>query len=219
MKTVISSPEDIQSRVAAHIAARVREKPDSVLIVSPEEYMSGIWAEAAAMADFSRVKVFSAVSIEDDPRYENALLSQLSKTGIKRENINLISRENAEIYDKMILTAGGTDVAVVSIGQNGRFAFNEPGTQYDTLSHVQKLTRPTLRELGLDEKATVYAATVGVKTVVSADDILVAAFGEEYAKAVFNMLYARDDSIIPAAFLQLPRNVTVYADDSAASKL
>ena len=45
------------------------------------------------------------------------------------------------------------------------------------------------------------------------------AFGEEKAKAAFQMLYARDDSYVPAAFLQLPLNVTVYLDGAAAAKL
>ena len=45
------------------------------------------------------------------------------------------------------------------------------------------------------------------------------AFGEEKADAVFKMLYARDDSLVPAAFLQIPANVTVFADKAAASKL
>ena len=36
---------------------------------------------------------------------------------------------------------------------------------------------------------------------------------------MFQMLYARDDSVIPAAFLQLPAEVTVYVDPEAAQKL
>jgi 6-phosphogluconolactonase/glucosamine-6-phosphate isomerase/deaminase len=36
---------------------------------------------------------------------------------------------------------------------------------------------------------------------------------------VFQMLYARDDSVIPAAFLQLPPEVTVLVDPAAAQKL
>ena len=45
------------------------------------------------------------------------------------------------------------------------------------------------------------------------------AFGEEKAAAVFQMLYARDDSVIPAAFLQIPPEVCVFADPDAAKKL
>jgi len=43
-----------------------------------------------------------------------------------------------------------------------------------------------------------------VSLAVEAKKILVLALGEEKAQATFDMLYARDDSVIPAAFLQLP---------------
>jgi UPF0042 nucleotide-binding protein len=43
--------------------------------------------------------------------------------------------------------------------------------------------------------------------------------GEEKKRAVFHMLYGRDDSIYPAAFLQLPANVTLFADALAAADL
>ena len=63
------------------------------------------------------------------------------------------------------------------------------------------------------------AVTMGIKTITDARDIIVLAFGADKAAAVFEMLYARDDSVIPAAFLQIPMNVTVYADAEASSKL
>ena len=63
------------------------------------------------------------------------------------------------------------------------------------------------------------AVTMGIRTLTSARNILVLSVGEEKAPATFSMLYARDDSVIPAAFLQLPRNVTVYADPEAAKNL
>ena len=64
-----------------------------------------------------------------------------------------------------------------------------------------------------------YAWTMGIKTLVLARQILVLAAGEEKAQPVFKMLYARDDSVVPAAFLQLPLNVEVYVDEAAGAKL
>ena len=63
------------------------------------------------------------------------------------------------------------------------------------------------------------AVTMGIRTLTSARSILVLSVGEEKAPATFSMLYARDDSVIPAAFLQLPRDVIVYADPEAAKNL
>ena len=60
---------------------------------------------------------------------------------------------------------------------------------------------------------------MGIKTLVSAREILVLAFGEKKAEPVFKMFYARNDSAVPAAFLQLPFSVTVCLDSAAAAKL
>ena len=50
-------------------------------------------------------------------------------------------------------------------------------------------------------------------------NILLLASGESRAEPVFNMLYGRNDSFVPAAFLQIPLNVTVYLDGASAQKL
>ena len=60
---------------------------------------------------------------------------------------------------------------------------------------------------------------MGIKTLVSARNILLLASGESRAEPVFNMLYGRNDSFVPAAFLQIPLNVTVYLDGASAQKL
>ena len=69
------------------------------------------------------------------------------------------------------------------------------------------------------EKMPEFALTMGIKTLVSARDILLISSGESRADAVFKMLYARNDSVVPAAFLQIPLNVTVYLDEASAQKL
>ena len=43
--------------------------------------------------------------------------------------------------------------------------------------------------------------------------------GADKAAAVYQMLYAKTTSYIPAAFLQVPLNVTVLLDEAAAEKL
>ena len=60
---------------------------------------------------------------------------------------------------------------------------------------------------------------MGIRTLVEARQIAVLAFGEEKAKPVFHMLYARTDSVYPAAFLQLARDVSIYVDAAAAQEL
>ena len=91
------------------------------------------------------------------------------------------------------------------------------------VADVQKLTDKTRQQLAwlFPDGASVpeKAVTMGIRTLTRAREIMVLALGEEKAKAVFDMLYARDDSVIPAAFLQIPADVTVYVDPPAGSKL
>ena len=59
---------------------------------------------------------------------------------------------------------------------------------------------------------------MGVRTLTDARKILLLAFGEAKAAAVFQMLYAKTTSYIPAAYLQIPPEVTVILDDRRRRK-
>ena len=61
--------------------------------------------------------------------------------------------------------------------------------------------------------------TLGIRDLTRAKKILLLAFGEEKAAAVFQMLYAKTTSYVPAAYLQIPLEVTVLLDGAAAAKL
>ena len=61
--------------------------------------------------------------------------------------------------------------------------------------------------------------TLGFRALCAARDIVVIALGGERSEAVFQTLYARDDSVWPGAFLQIPASVTLWADPAAAVKL
>ena len=58
-----------------------------------------------------------------------------------------------------------------------------------------------------------------IVNALGADKIEAEAFGAAKAAAVFQMLYAKTTSYIPAAYLQIPPEVTVILDDAAAARL
>lgn len=109
-------------------------------------------------------------------------------------------------------------LAVLGIGYRGQIGFNEVGTLYSSGIHEQKLTASTREEFSSYGEVGETGTTLGIRTILSSDRIIVAAFGKEREDAVFGMLYGRNDGTVPAAFLQLHTDVTVYADDAAASK-
>ncbi|MEA5152697.1 MAG: 6-phosphogluconolactonase [Oscillospiraceae bacterium] len=232
MKTVVLNYDDLLKKAAEQVSGLLREKPDAAIALGAGEDTAPLLGElsrrcAAGELSFERARLFAVAELADVPE-EKSLRRALetgfiSKTDIKPENCAFPTRGNAADYDAMIAAAGGLDLALLDLGANASIGYNEPATAYDTLTHVQKLTASTRAGLagsfGGAENTPEYALTMGVKTIVSAREIIVIALGEGKAEAAFNMLYARDDSIVPAAFLQLPPEVTVYLDGAAATKL
>lgn len=231
MKTIISTKEDCLNRAADAIRRVLSAKPDAAIAFSAMDDVTALCrklAEGCARGkqDLSRARLFSVAEFEDgtDPVIcRGRLQTALAGTGACEDNCVFLSQENAGDYDARIAAAGGLDLAVLGIGVNARIGLNEPATPFASRTRRQKLAPATRRELaglfGGEEKVPDYGLTMGIKTLVEAKEILLIAFGETRAKAVFDMLYGRDDSTAPAAFLQVPPNVTVYLDGDAAAKL
>ncbi len=231
MKTIVCSYEECNARAAAQIRRILKEKPDAVLALSAGRTPRGLYEElsrlcAAGELSFRDARLFAVTEFEgvDEADSCRHMLETcfVEKTDIKPENCRFLSPETIGSYDAEIKDAGGLDVAVLGLGANAHIGYNEPAVPFDSLTHRQKLTDKTRAQLSKSfgvENVPTHAFTMGIKTLVSAREILVLAFGEEKADAVFQMLYARDDSVIPAAFLQIPSEVCVFADPAAAKKL
>ena len=232
MKTLIRAQDELFRLAADKVCSLLREKPDAALTLAAGRTMFPLWellceAAAGGEADFSAARFFQTAEFLGVP--EEKSLRRLTeerllrKIGIPEENCFWLTEENAGRCDEAIRLGGGLDLAVLGLGVNAHIGYNEPGTQFSTGCRVQKLTGKTKQQLAwlFPDAASVpeKAVTMGIRTLTQAKEILVLAVGEEKAKAVFDMLYARDDSVIPAAFLQIPANVTVYADPAAGSRL
>lgn len=232
MKTIISDKNKLYDSAAQKIKARLDEKPDAVLAFAAGRSMTGLFAVLADMAakgevSFAKAQCFAVTEYVDAPeallcrtQLENELFD---KVGVPVENRHYPDADAVGEYDARLAALGGIDLAVLGLGHNGHFGYNEPGTQYNTTTRVQKLVPATRRRLadsfGGEDKVPERAVTMGIKTLTSARDIIVIALGRDKAGAAFQMLYARDDSVIPAAFLQIPLNVTVLLDEDAAAML
>ncbi len=232
MKTIVCEKEECCRRAADQIAAALAQKPEAVLALACGRSMTPLFEELAKRCTAGEIslasaRVFALTEYENCPeelscqrQLEEELLA---RTDLRAENCRFLTPETGEDYEQHITAAGGLDLAVLGIGDNAHFGYNEPATPYDSRTHRQKLTDATRRQLawrfGSEEDVPAFAWTMGVKTVLEAREILVLAFGEEKAKPAFQMLYARDDSFVPAAFLQLPLNVTVFLDPAAAAKI
>lgn len=227
---MISDFQELLDKAAAQVKALLKEKPEAVLALSAGEDCIRLLERLAGMQQagelsFARAKFFAVTEFCGKEPYVKSRLNDcfFSRVDAERENCFFLSEEKLENYDQMIAEKGGIDLAILDIGLNARIGFNEPATPFDSLSHRQKLSDSSRRELaplfGGEEKVPEFGLTMGIKTLVSARDILLISSGESRADAVFNMLYGRNDSFVPAAFLQIPLNVTAYLDGASAKKL
>ena len=127
------------------------------------------------------------------------------------ENYNVILKENP------------VDLQVLGIGRNGHIAFNEPGTSFNSTTHVVKLTESTLeanaRFFDNEDEVPRKAICMGISNIMSSKEILLLAFGENKADAIKGMVEGEVTEELPASVLQNHPNVTVIVDEAAASKL
>ncbi len=232
MKTIICEKKEAVRKAAEIVCALLKEKPEAVLALACGETMAVFWEELARACregncSLSGARIFCVTEfcgISGEKSCRHALTAGLlEKTDVQAENCFFPDADVPEQTDALIAALGGLDLAVLGIGENCHIGYNEPGTLFNTKTHVQKLTERTRKQLlarGFTEsELPEKAVTMGVGTLTDARNILLLAFGEAKAAAVFQMLYAKTTSYIPAAYLQIPTEVTVILDRAAAERL
>ncbi len=79
-------------------------------------------------------------------------------------------KEACEEYEAKIVKAGGIDLQLLGIGTNGHIGFNEPGTAFDTRTHVAQLLQETIdgnaRFFGSAVNVPKEAVTMGIQTIM-----------------------------------------------------
>lgn len=227
MKTEICNTKAEMVEIAIKaIQNQLDKKPDSILALACGQTMVPLWERLAAvpMDDARILCVTELCGVEESKTCRHALTEGLiEKTNVKPGNCFFPDADAPEAYDRLIETLGGIDLAILGIGEDCHIGYNEPGTLFETRTHVQKLTDRTKRQLlkrgFTDEDMPEKAVTMGIHDLTRAREILLLAFGGDKAAAVYQMLYAKTTPYIPAAYLQIPLEVTVLLDEEAASKL
>ena len=116
------------------------------------------------------------------------------------------------------------DIQLLGIGSNGHIGFNEPGTSFDSLTHVVELKESTRKDNArffdpLGEKVPTHACTMGIATIMKSRKVLIVANGANKADAVYAMVKGEVTEDCPASVLQRHNDVVVIVDKAAASKL
>ena len=118
--------------------------------------------------------------------------------------------------------AGGLDVIVLGLGQNGHLGFNEPGSAEDSIGRLLDLegisTEANRKWFGGDY-APAQGITVGLKAILAARHVLILAYGVHKTAAVASMIEGPRGASCPASFLQGHPDAWAFLDDVAAARL
>lgn len=240
MKTIVEPSYEEVSKSAAQIIAReiifqndpvlglpTGDTPKRTYELLVEYYRDGL-------VDFSSVTTFNLDEYypisKDDPksfaRYmEERLFTQVN---LARERIHVPDGRIAENeiepfcekYEEKIAEAGGIDLLILGIGQNGHIGFNEPGVNFGTRTRLVELRKETL-EANFEDPAEApeRALTMGIKTIMGARKLLLLADGKRKSTAIKKSLTGPIKSDWPGSVLQLHPDLTVILDEDAGGEL
>lgn len=143
---------------------------------------------------------------------------QKSNTYVPRGDAHDIQKECLD-YEKLLENKGGIDLQLLGIGSNGHIGFNEPGTPFDSKTHLVELA-PSTREANAryfssPEQVPTQAISMGISTIMKAKEILLLVSGENKSKALAQLLHDEITENNPASVLKNHPNVTIIADHKA----
>jgi glucosamine-6-phosphate deaminase len=136
---------------------------------------------------------------------------------IAKDQIKLYAAQ----YEKMIDDAGGIDLQILGIGNNGHIGFNEPGSTINSTTRLTPLDNTTrianLYEFSNIAQVPRLAITVGIGTILKAKKIILLGWGQGKAPVIQKAVEGNVTELIPASVLQL-HNDCVFVLDEAASR-
>ena len=146
------------------------------------------------------------------------------------ENIHILNGNapdpvaECEAYEKAIEAAGGFDLFLGGVGEDGHIAFNEPFSSLSSRTRVVTLTRDTRevnsRFFGGDwTQVPAQAMSVGVATVLSAKEVVILAFGSKKARAIRDAVEGPISHYCTLSGMQNHPAGTVVCDELAVGEL
>ena len=234
---IFESKEELGKALGHEFTELVKENPHAILGLatgsSPLETYQAIAEEAKAEGiSFAEVQSFNldeylSCPLEDQTYRYFMNENLFSKIDIQAKNTHFPSVSELGGYDKEIEEAGGVDFQLLGIGRNGHIGFNEPGTDFHSLTHVVDLTDST-REANArffhNDKNLVptQAVTMGIGTIKKSRRIALIANGVDKAEAIAKLYREEEDPSFPATALVHHPHFEVYVTaevDEAAQAL
>jgi glucosamine-6-phosphate deaminase len=230
-------PRAATRAAAEHLAAVLRQGDPQRFVLASGRTMVPVYRELVRLhrsgrAPFSRCSTWNldelAVAPEDPRSFRNFMEGHLfGKVDLAPGRVHFLRGDapdrlrECRRFERELARAGRPDLALVGIGVNGHVAYLEPSNALPPRTSAVRLSASTRRRLAEDglEPVPREALTMGIETILGAREIVLVAVGEEKAELLAKALTGRVTPRVPASFLSMHPQLTVFADREAASLL
>jgi glucosamine-6-phosphate deaminase len=247
MRLIIQPTYDMVSKWAAnYVASRINEFNPSaekrfVLGLPTGSSPLGMYKELInlnkkGIVSFKYVITFNMDEYvglpEDHPESYHSFMYNnfFNHIDIDRKFVNILNgnvpdlQQECDNYEEKIKKAGGIHLFVGGIGPDGHIAFNEPASSLASRTRIKTLTMDTIiansRFFDNDKnKVPKTALTVGVKTVLDAEEVMIIINGHNKARALANVIEEGVNHMWTVSALQLHPKGIVVCDDASTLEL
>ena len=247
MKVIIKQNSNEGSLWAAHhIAAKIKEKAAR----TSEPFVLGLctgstpietYRELSRMVKDGELSFKNVISFnmdeyvglpESHPESYHSFMHHnlFSHIDEPAENIHILNGNAADLeaecaaYEEAIVEAGGFDLFLGGVGEDGHIAFNEPFSSLQSRTREVVLTYDTRvvnsRFFNNDvNQVPKSALTVGVATVLSAKEVVILAFGSKKARAIKDAVEGPYTHYCTLSGLQAHQEGTIVCDELSVGEL
>lgn len=239
MEIKVLKSEEINREIADTFISLIQKKPNAVLGLATGSSPVGVYqllvkANREGVISFKDITTFNldeyvGLDGSNDQSYRYFMNYNLfNHVDIDKNKTHVPSgigdiEALAKEYDVAIAQAGGIDLQILGLGSDCHIAFNEPGTPFDSLTHVTDIAESTIKDNArffnsIDEVPT-KAVTMGLKSIMNARKIVLLATGKNKAQAVYDLVKGEKNESHPGSILRDHPDCTIYVDEDAYSLL
>ena len=228
--------EEMSKKAAEYMLNKINSSPQLNIGLATGGTPKGVYQElikdySLNKTSYDHIKTFNLDEYiglkKDDPNsyfhYMHENLFKHIDISLEQTHIPSGTNENTEAecvaYENKIKNAGGIDLQILGIGANGHIGFNEPGTSFQSKTHVVDLASST-REANARfftslEDVPKQAITMGIQTIFQSREILLLASGKAKQQAMTELLSGEVTESFPASILNHHPHTVVIADEEA----
>lgn len=233
---VCNDYKEMSMRAAKLVASQIILKPDCVLGLATGSTPIGLYENLVEMEKNGEIDFSDVTSFNLDEYYP--ISPENSQSYRYFMNENLFSKINIDLahthvpngatddpegeclrYEGMINAAGGIDLQILGIGQNGHIGFNEPDNNLNTITHLTDLIQSTIdansRFFESRDEVPTKALTMGMASILKSRKIVLLASGRTKAAVVAELLKGAINTSVPATLLNVHPDVVLICDREA----